>query len=232
MGSSRLPGKPLADLGGRALVVRVLERAWAVPGRPDVLVATDHEDVAAAVRAVGGQAVITRPDHPSGTDRVWEAVQGTKADVVVNLQGDEPFVDPALVARVARAVLDPGAEVATAACPLEPTDRDRPSVVKVLVDPEGLALDFSRRFAPGRTNLRHLGVYAFCRAALARFAALVPSPREQAERLEVLRLLEAGEPVRVVSAGFAPLSIDTPEDLVLARRVLSHAPGQVHSDPP
>jgi 3-deoxy-manno-octulosonate cytidylyltransferase (CMP-KDO synthetase) len=223
MGSTRLPGKPLADLGGRPLVVRVLERAHEIPGHPGVLVATDHPDVVAVVRAAGGDAVLTRPDLPSGTDRVWEAVGCLEADVVVNLQGDEPFVDPGLVAAVADGAARPGAQVATAACPLDPQDESRPSVVKVAVDAAGFALDFSRLPIPGRANRRHLGIYAFRKAALARFAARAPSVRERAERLEQLRLLDLGDAIRVVLATRAPLSIDTPADLAEARRMLSEA---------
>jgi 3-deoxy-D-manno-octulosonate cytidylyltransferase len=216
MASSRLPGKPLADIGGAPMIVRVLERASQarLPGR--VLVATDDERIASAVRRAGGVAVMTRADHPSGSDRVWEAVAGLPCEVVVNVQGDEPFVDPGLIDRVAVAALEPGVDVATAAAPLGDASAP-PSVVRVVVDAEGWALAFSRKTPSCGRCLHHVGIYAYRRGALEAFVRLEPSAGERAEGLEQLRLHERGLRFRVVEIEGVPLSVDTPEDLAEAR---------------
>ncbi len=216
MASTRLPGKPLADLGGAPMIVRVWQQARRARLPSRVLVATDDARIARAVEAAGGQAVMTRADHASGSDRVWEAVSGLGFDVVVNVQGDEPFVDPELIDELARAVMRTGVHVATAGAPLA-DDHSPASVVRVAVDPQGRALGFARRpLGPGRV-LHHLGVYAYRRAALEAFVGLEPSPGERRERLEQLRLFERGFRFAVLEIPGLPLSVDTPEDLAAAR---------------
>ncbi len=218
MASSRLPGKPLADIGGVPMIVRVLRRASMAVLPERVLVATDDERIVEAVRGAGGEAVMTRADHVSGSDRVWEAVEGLDFDVVVNVQGDEPFVEPTLIDRLARAAMGPGVQVATAAAPLA-RQGEPPSVVRVAVGAGGLALDFARRDIAGARCLHHVGVYAYRRAALLAFVELEPSPGERHERLEQLRLHENGYRLAVVEIGESPLSVDTPEDLARARQL-------------
>jgi 3-deoxy-manno-octulosonate cytidylyltransferase (CMP-KDO synthetase) len=228
MGSTRLPGKPLADIGGRPMVVRVLERVRLARRPARILVATDDERIAAVVRAAGGEAVLTSAEHRSGSDRVHEAVARLPCEVVVNVQGDEPFVDPLLIDRLVDAVLAPGVEVATAAGP--PADPVAPpSVVRVLVGADGRALAFARRHLRGGRCLRHVGLYAYRRAALAAFVALAPTDGERRERLEQLRLLENGYRIAVVETDEVTLSIDTPADLEAARARAALTAGGVAS---
>jgi len=239
--STRLPGKALADIAGKPMVVRVAERARS-SGATAVCVATDHESIAQAVRAHGFDAVMTRADHASGTDRVAEAAAllGLAADaVVVNVQGDEPLIDPGLIALVADALReDAQAAVATAACPiLRAEDFFDPNVVKVVCDARERALYFSRApipyardaFAgraasaralpPNLPALRHIGLYAYRVAFLERFGALERAPIEAFEALEQLRCLWHGAPLKVVRARHAPEpGVDTPEDLERVRR--------------
>ncbi len=225
MASTRLPGKPLADIGGLPMVVRVWERACQAKLPNRVLVATDDERIAAAVRKAGGEAVMTRADHVSGSDRVHEAIAGLDCDVVVNVQGDEPFVDPALIDRLAMSAMQPGVQVATAAAPLSALGQP-PSVVRVAVGEGGVALDFGRRdLEPGRC-LHHVGIYAYRREALGAFVELEPSAGELREQLEQLRLHENGYRLAVVQIDDVPLSVDTPAELALARArwAMTHAP--------
>jgi 3-deoxy-manno-octulosonate cytidylyltransferase (CMP-KDO synthetase) len=228
--SSRFPGKPLADLGGRPMIARVCERA-AASGAAGVHVATDDERIAAAVRAAGYAALLTRADHPSGTDRIAEAARqlGLGAEeVVVNLQGDEPLMDPQLVREVAAALgRDPDAAIATACHPLrEAAERANPNVVKVVLDARHRALYFSRApiphpREPGGRWLRHAGLYAYRVGFLVEFAALEASPLEKTEALEQLRALWHGYRVAVVvSEREIPPGVDTPEDLEAVRRML------------
>jgi 3-deoxy-manno-octulosonate cytidylyltransferase (CMP-KDO synthetase) len=224
MAASRFPGKPLALLGGRPVVVRVWERVRQVPIFEDVVVATDHEGVIDAVRAAGGTAVLTRSDHPSGSDRVWEVLSTHDAEAVMNVQGDEPFVDPRLLERMASVLAKGEAAVVTAAAPLEgdPADPDR---VKVLLGPGDLAVDFSRRaFWGSGPAWQHVGLYAYTRAALGHFVALPPSPREKQEGLEQLRLVENGVSIAVVRTDRTTVAIDTPKDLQRAERMLDQEP--------
>lgn len=236
--STRLPGKPLLDIGGKPMVLRVFDRALA-SGARSVCVATDHLPVADAVRAAGGEAIMTRSDHPSGTDRLAEVVvrQGWGDDeIVVNLQGDEPLIDPALVAAVAGALAgSPTAGVATAAHPIrELADFHNPNVVKVVCDAVGHALYFSRAPIPwprdayadhlarnlpaGLPVLRHVGLYAYRVGFLRRYATLAVSPLEQWEALEQLRVLWHGERIRVLTVDDAPpAGVDTPDDLARVR---------------
>ena len=235
--SSRLPGKPLADIAGKPMVVRVAERA-VQSGASEVLVATDHEEVRATVGRHGFAAVMTRDDHASGTDRIAEvaAQQGWGDDVlVVNVQGDEPLIEPALIDRMAGELSnDPDAAVATACHRIESAEAFfNPSVVKVVCDARGHAQYFSRApipwprdaFAVARTHLpqdlparRHIGIYAYRCGFLRRYGALSMSPLEGFEALEQLRALWHGFRIRVVELHDAPeAGVDTPEDLQRVR---------------
>jgi 3-deoxy-manno-octulosonate cytidylyltransferase (CMP-KDO synthetase) len=236
LASTRLPEKPLADLGGKPMVVRVAERA-AQSGAASVVVATDHADIVAACRQHGVEALMTRSDHPSGTDRIAEVAHAMAlpADaVVVNVQGDEPLIDPALIASTAALIRD-GVPMATAAHPLtESDDVFNPNVVKVVLDKAGRALYFSRAaipwhrdgFArskdslpPGYQPLRHIGLYAYSNAFLQNYPRLPLSPLEQIEALEQLRVLWNGFPIAVHVSPTAPAAgVDTPDDLARVRR--------------
>ncbi|HEX2531999.1 MAG TPA: 3-deoxy-manno-octulosonate cytidylyltransferase [Burkholderiaceae bacterium] len=236
LASTRLPNKPLADLGGKPMVVRVAERA-AQSGATRVAVATDHGSILAACREHGVQAYMTRADHPSGTDRIAEvaAAMGLADDaVVVNVQGDEPLIDPGLIAATA-ACIDADVPMATAAHPIDDmTDVLNPNVVKVVLNKEGRALYFSRASIPwhrdgfarstsvkpaGYVPLRHVGLYAYRNAFLQAYPALAVSPLEQIEALEQLRVLWHGFPIAVHVTHDTPAAgVDTPEDLVRVRR--------------
>jgi 3-deoxy-manno-octulosonate cytidylyltransferase (CMP-KDO synthetase) len=236
LASTRLPDKPLADLGGKPMVVRVAERAR-LSGASSVVVATDHLSILEACAAHGVQARMTRADHPSGTDRIAEVAlaQGLAPDaVVVNVQGDEPLIDPALI-RATAAAISAGVPMATCAHPLhDAADAFNPNVVKVVLDKRGRALYFSRAtipwhrdaFAvardglpPGYAPLRHIGLYAYRNDFLQAYPALEPSPLEQIEALEQLRVLWHGHPIAVHVTGAAPeAGVDTPEDLARVRR--------------
>lgn len=220
-GSTRLEAKALRRAAGKPLVQHVHERALAAPGAKGVLVLTDDERIAEAVRAYGGEVRMTRADHPSGTDRCAEVAATLEVDAVVNLQGDEPFVEPADLARLAVAVSEGGADLATLATPFaSPAELADPSAVKALVDGDGVASDFQRtaptaeRLAgpPRLYALHHVGIYAFRRTRLVEFAAMPPSPREQAERLEQLRAVEAGWRIQVLPASAPAFGVDTAED--------------------
>ncbi len=236
--STRLPGKPLADIAGKPMVVRVAEAA-AQAGASEVLVATDDQRVADAVTQHGIAVAMTRPDHPSGTDRIAEvAAQRGWGDevIVVNVQGDEPLLDPRLVAAVAAELAaDAEAAIATASHPIhDPAEFFNPNAVKVVTDIRGRALYFSRApipwardaFAGSRETLpsgllpqRHIGLYAYRTGFLQRYQALAPAPCEQWESLEQLRALWHGFPIRVMSCRNAPAAgVDTPEDLERVRR--------------
>lgn len=235
--SSRLPAKPLADIAGKPMVVRVVERALESRAA-SVVVATDHAQIADAVRAYGHAAVLTREDHPSGTDRIAEvaALSGWGPDdVVVNLQGDEPLVEPELIRRVAHELLlDAEASIATASHAItDAADFFNPNVVKVVCDSRCRALYFSRApipwardaFALSREQLpaglhpqRHVGLYAYRVGFLARYAELAPAPEERLESLEQLRALWHGYRIRVATNVSAPApGVDTPEDLERVR---------------
>ena len=232
LASTRLPAKPLADIGGVPMIVRVLRQAEAA-GLGPVAVAAGEAEIAAAVQAAGGQAVLTDPGLPSGSDRIYAALEkldpDRRHDVVINLQGDLPALDPAQIRAVAAALADSGADIATLAAEIvDPAERDNPSVVKAVVawdaaERLGRALYFTRSPAPAGpgTLWHHVGLYAFRRAALARFVALPPSALERREKLEQLRALEAGMTIAVARVDEPPLSVDTPEDLDRARRILA-----------
>jgi 3-deoxy-manno-octulosonate cytidylyltransferase (CMP-KDO synthetase) len=220
-GSSRFPGKPLAPLGGRPMVVHVLERARAAFVFDAVWAATDDARIADAVQAAGFEAVLTSADHTTGTERVAEAVSALTADaIVVNVQGDEPLVPPALLADLVEVMrAEPGLEMATAACAgSDAADFASPHVVKVVVDAQDDALYFSRAPIPcprsaAPSYLRHVGVYAFRAAALRRLVTFAPGRLEAIEGLEQLRALENGMRIRVRRTEHAPIGVDTPDDL-------------------
>jgi 3-deoxy-manno-octulosonate cytidylyltransferase (CMP-KDO synthetase) len=219
-GSTRLPGKMLLRETGKYLVQHTHERALAAPGGPRVVVLTDDDRVQAAVRSYGGEVLRTRSDHPSGTDRCAEAARHFDEPVVVNLQGDEPLIDPNDLFRLAQAVASDAAELSTLAYPFRSeAEMVPPQVVKALRRADGIAADF-RRSVPTPAErrdvqlLHHLGVYGFQRERLLAFAALPPSPREISERLEQLRALENGWRVRVLTAARPGFGIDTREDYV------------------
>jgi 3-deoxy-manno-octulosonate cytidylyltransferase (CMP-KDO synthetase) len=232
MHSTRLPGKPLADIAGTPMIVHVWRRAMAAQtGR--VVVATDSQEIIAAMRQAGGEAVMTRPDHASGSDRVFEAVNHVDPegdfDIILNLQGDLPTLEPHLAVDCVAPLLEKGPDIATIAAEIKDEgERTNPNVVKVVGTPTAVpgrlrALLFTRATAPyGDGPLyHHIGIYAFRRTALERFVSLRPSPLEQREKLEQLRALENGMRIDVTLVDTVPLGVDTPADLERARRLLA-----------
>jgi 3-deoxy-manno-octulosonate cytidylyltransferase (CMP-KDO synthetase) len=231
MASARLPGKPLADIAGEPMIVHVMRRAQAAAVGA-VVVATDSEAIAACVEKAGGRAVMTRADHASGSDRIFEALQTADpsghAGIIVNVQGDLPTLAPSDVSAAIAPLADPAVDIGTLAAEIKRADeRGNPNVVKVVGTPVAAgrlrALYFTRAQAPfGDGPLyHHIGLYAYRRAALARFVALPPSPLEQREKLEQLRALEAGMRIDVSIVDSVPLGVDTPEDLERARELLA-----------
>ena len=236
LASTRLPDKPLADIGGVPMIVHVWRRAIEAAVGP-VLVACAEAAIADAVKAAGGEAVLTRPDHPSGSDRIFEAVQNVdpdgRHDAVVNLQGDLPTVDPQAIRAVLAPLAEPAVDIGTIVTLIRsPEERDNPNMVKAAVafgDPArarplvGRALYFSRLPVPSGAgpHYHHIGIYAFRRKALARFVALPPGVLEQRERLEQLRALEAGMRIDVALVDSVPFGVDTPADLARARAILT-----------
>ena len=230
MASSRLPGKPLADIAGEAMIVHVMHRAREAR-LGEVVVATDSEAIAACVEKAGGRAVITAASHASGSDRIFEALEAVdpqrRASIVLNLQGDLPTMPPRDIAAALGPLADPAVDIATLAAEIHrPQERSDPNVVKLVgtpVAPRRLrALYFTRATAPAGEGplYHHIGLYAFRRAALARFVALPASPLEERERLEQLRALEAGMRIDATVVDSVPLGVDTPEDLARAREIL------------
>lgn len=231
MASTRLPGKPLADIAGKPMVVHVAMRA-ADAGIGRVVVATDTDKVAEAVRAAGLEAVMTRADHPSGSDRIFEALGALDPDgritTVVNVQGDLPTIDPATIRAALAPLAAPDVDIATLAVEIrDEEEKINPSVVKVVGSPIGgsrlRALYFTRATAPYGTGplYHHIGLYAYRRSALERFVSLPPSALERRESLEQLRAIEAGMRIDVEIVDTVPLGVDTPADLERARRLLS-----------
>jgi 3-deoxy-manno-octulosonate cytidylyltransferase (CMP-KDO synthetase) len=227
MAAERLPGKPLLDIGGVPLIVHVWHRVQEARFGP-VLVATDAPEIVRAVEAAGGTALMTRGDHASGSDRVYEAVTAMdghgRHDIVINLQGDMPDISPETIRAAVLPLDDPAVDIGTvAAAASDPRLCEGPSVVKVIGTPVGenrlRALYFTRAIAPWGEGdlLQHIGVYAFRRSALTRFAARPRSPLERRERLEQLRALEAGMRIDVTLIDKAPIGVDTPADLGRAR---------------
>jgi 3-deoxy-manno-octulosonate cytidylyltransferase (CMP-KDO synthetase) len=231
MAATRLPGKPLLDIAGLPMIVHVLRRAEAA-GIGRVAVATDTPDIAVAVMAHGGRAVMTRADHPSGSDRIFEALgkldPDGEADIIVNLQGDFPTIHPDNIRSVLAPLDDPAVDIATLAAGIHTEEEaTNPNVVKAVGSPIGAgrlrALYFTRATAPWGDGPRyhHIGLYAYRRAALERFVALPPSPLEKQEKLEQLRALEAGMRIDIGIVDTVPRGVDTPADLETARQILA-----------
>ncbi len=231
--STRLPGKALERIGGKPMIQRVFERCRLANTLDLVCVATDDDRIAEVVQGFGGRAIMTSPEHPSGTDRLAEAAQSLEVDVIVNIQGDQPFIDPLMVEEVVQPLLDePGLEMATLMHPISrQKDLDDPSVVKVVVDLHGNALYFSRSLLPYPQKhvphqvYEHVGLYAYRKEFLLKLAQLPPTPLEQVESLEQLRVLEHGYRLRVVETHcqdheLSGFSVDTRADLERAEALL------------
>jgi 3-deoxy-manno-octulosonate cytidylyltransferase (CMP-KDO synthetase) len=233
--STRFPGKALARLAGRPLIEHVYRRAASLPEVERVLVATDDERIAAVVRAFGGEARLTWAGHRSGTERLAEVFAREACDLVVNLQGDEPLLDP----RALRQALEPfsfDAELQVSTLRVRIRDRETllsPHAVKVTTDAAGFAASFSRQPVPPpgpaldleqTPYFKHIGLYVYTRPFLLRFASLPPSPGEQREQLEQLRILENGVPIKVVETSYDSVGVDTPEDLARAEAMLASSP--------
>ena len=230
-GSTRLPGKPLALIGGKPMIQRVFERARLAQRVNQVIVATDDERIVKAVEAFGGEVRLTRSDHRTGTERVAEVAAHVEGDVFVNVQGDEPLLDPAAVDTAVTSLLEePPASIATVATPIKtPADIMDPNVVKTVLDFEGNAIYFSRAPIPWvrdtgskvlARHLKHLGLYVFDRQALLEYPTLPPGELERIEQLEQLRWLENGWKIRVAEVEHDAVSVDVPEDVARVEKLL------------
>jgi 3-deoxy-manno-octulosonate cytidylyltransferase (CMP-KDO synthetase) len=230
--SSRLPGKVLADIHGKPMIVHVMDRAREADIGP-VLIAAADEEIVAVVRDAGGEAVLTDPDHPSGSDRIYEALTRfdpyRRHDAIVNVQGDLPTIEPESVTAAFDVLADPAVDIGTIAAEITvPEERTNPNVVKAVFalkapDSVGRALYFTRATAPTGDGplYHHIGLYAYRRAALERFVSLPPGLLERREKLEQLRALEAGMRIDVARVDTVPLGVDTPADLARARDMLA-----------
>jgi 3-deoxy-manno-octulosonate cytidylyltransferase (CMP-KDO synthetase) len=228
--STRFPGKPLADIDGKPMIEHVYRRAEASPVVKRVIVATDDLRIATRVKGFGGNVKLTRPDHLSGTDRLAEVASALDCDVVVNVQGDEPLLDPRAITELVGPLSDRSVSMTTLYRRIEqPTELSNPNIVKVVLDRAGFALYFSRAPIPHVRDprggwppmFRHVGVYAYRRTALMVLASLEPTPLERAESLEQLRALEHGIRIRAVETSYDSIGVDTPEDLEQVRRLLT-----------
>lgn len=235
-GAVRFPGKPLHPLGGRPLIQHVWERCREAGGVADVMIATDDRRIAVAAAAFGARAIMTSPKHRSGSDRIAEVLRRfPEIGHVVNVQGDEPLIDPRLIDRLARAVVAGEADVVTAATPFRAGESvANPNAVKVVLGRDGNALYFSRSPIPFVRDgtapvapLRHLGVYAYRREFLLRYVRWRPTPLEEAEKLEQLRALERGAAIRVLVVDGAAPGVDTPADAEVVERLLAARRGGV-----
>ena len=248
--ATRLPGKPLADIGGRPMIEHVCRRAAAARGVNAVVVATDDERIAAAVRGFGGIAAMTNAAHRTGTDRIAEVAAGLPCEIVLNLQGDEPLIEPeAIEAVIAPLMADPMLEMSTVCVAIsDRSDYDNPNVVKVVKDRTGRALYFSRapiphfrggpREGPSKGGpydevaagfsrpFKHIGLYGYRRTFLLKFATLAQTPLERTESLEQLRALEHGYRIQTVEIRYDSIGVDTPEDLERVRRQLIAVPAR------
>ena len=227
--STRLPGKPLADIAGKPMIQHVYERANQAQRPAKVLVATDHEQVYQAVTDFGGQALMTSPDHPTGTDRLAEVARACpEYELIINVQGDEPLIEPAVIDQLAAAFDDePELVMATLAAVMAEDEYDKPSAVKVVTKRNGHALYFSRSLIPyprvpaaELPVYKHIGIYAYRRDFLLAYAALAPTPLERTESLEQLRALEHGYNIKVLLTDFQSVGVDTPEDLERVKHIL------------
>jgi len=228
--STRFPGKPLADILGKPMIQHVYERARNARTLQRLLVATDDQRITQAVASFGGEAVMTSPEHPTGTDRLAEAAAPLDVDLVVNIQGDEPLINPEVIdAAAAPLIEDPSIPMGTLMSRItDPADLHDPNVVKVVADLHGFALYFSRALIPyargGKTGdalyYYHPGLYVYRKDFLLKYAALAPTPLEQTEKLEQLRALEHGYRIKVVETTHRPVSVDTPADLEHVKRLM------------
>lgn len=225
--STRLSAKPLADIAGKPLVQWVYDGACASALKDEVLIATDDERIRSVAHSFGAAVAMTSPDCPSGTDRVYEAIKERDADIIVNVQGDEPQIRGDMVDRLFAAFDKEPLEMATLCCPLDDQDECmNPNVVKVVMDANGFALYFSRspipffRKSTGMPVYKHIGIYGYSRSFLERFVKLPPGRLEETESLEQLRALEAGHRIKVLVVNYDGMSIDTPEDLQRVRTLL------------
>lgn len=230
MASSRFPGKPLREIAGKPMILHVVERAAAAKLAPVVVACGEHK-IQEVVQAAGGEAILTDPEHPSGTDRIWEAVNKYdpegKHDIIINVQGDLPTLAPKLIHEVLLPFDNPQVDIATLVTEIrDSSEITNPNVVKAVVawgdEGSGRALYFTRATAPYGEGVyfHHIGIYAYRRAALEKFVNLPPSPLEKRERLEQLRALEAGMRMEVVPVNTVPLGVDTPEDAEKAEKLL------------
>ncbi len=228
--STRLPGKPLSMICGKPMIQRVYERACQATTPSEVVVATDNELVEKAVLGFGGKAMMTSPHHPSGTDRVAEvALNYPDVDGIVNVQGDEPMIPPEVIDRLANAFVDDeNLDMATLKVEMPEEDYNNPAAVKVVTDLNGYALYFSRSLMPYPRNkpegykvFKHVGIYAYRRNFLLKYAALTPTPLEKAESLEQLRALENGYKIKVLESDFKGIGVDTPEDLAAVNELIA-----------
>lgn len=225
--STRLPGKPLADICGKPMICRVLERASRAQKPEKVIVATDDERIYDVVRAESGEAILTRADHPTGTDRLAEVAEAyPEVDLIVNVQGDEPLIEPSVIDDlIAPFEMDENLPMATVMVRMDDAaEQLNPNNVKVIVDKLGYALYFSRSLVPypraaAGPVYKHIGIYAYRRDFLLRYARLEPTPLERAESLEQLRALENGYGIRVLETDCRFVGVDTPEDLALVNKI-------------
>ncbi len=233
--STRLPGKSLVSIAGKPLVQWVYERARQAKRLDRLVVATDDERIARVVKGFGGEAVMTRVDHPSGTDRIAEAIANTGGDAIINIQGDEPLIDPALIDELAAVITGPDDwDMATAVCPIrDPADLCNPAVVKAVWAADGRAMYFSRATIPhvrdprdiplGWQHWRHIGIYAYRRDFIEKMVKAPPCVLELTEKLEQLRALDLGARIKVITTAEAGLGVDTPEDVPKAEVALRNA---------
>lgn len=241
-GSTRLEGKPLADICGKPMIQWVYEQADSCPVIDTVAVATDDQRIFDAVRAFGGNAVMTDTAHTSGTDRIAEAARTVDADIVVNVQGDEPLIEPEMISSAVRPLIDdPACQFSTLKTGiLDEEEYKNPHAVKVVCDPSGRALYFSRSPVPhgcafegsgaalgSARAYKHIGLYAYRREFLFEFSRMTPTALERAERLEQMRALENGIRIMVVETPYNPVAVDTPDDLELVRSIIKSRSGRL-----
>ena len=233
-GSTRFPGKPLAKILGRPMFWHVFERAGQCPELSQIVLATDDDRIASAANELGVPVVMTRDDHPSGTDRVLEAAGLLRVPgdaVVVNIQGDEPALKPAMLTELVRPFMAPDVQVTTLARRIDPKEAENPDLVKVVFAKDGKALYFSRSPIPyprdgeGDEYYGHIGLYAFRMSILRQFVVLKPCRLETIERLEQLRLLENGIPIHVVVTDLRSISVDRPDDIKTVSKILMEETG-------
>lgn len=232
--STRLPGKPLADIAGKPMIQRVYERAALATKPTEVLVATDHEAVVKAVENFSGHAMMTAADHATGTDRLAEVARKyTDIDVIINVQGDEPLIEPSIIDELAEAfATEPDLNMATIMTPIQEEEKNNPNNVKVVTDLKGYALYFSRSLMPYPRNdhqvpvYKHIGIYAYRREFLLNYAAMQPTPLESTESLEQLRALENGYKIKVLKTNFSFVGVDTEEDLVKVNEIYKKMEGK------